>query len=322
MRATDAAGNTDPTEAARSWTVDTEAPDTTIESGPAGTVSSNRADFELGSAEAGSTFECKLDDGAWESCGSPRTLTGLANGEHTFRARATDAAGNTDPSPASRTWVVDAEPPDTSITAGPSGTVRTTSATFTFAASEPGASFECRLDDGDWAPCGSPRTLTRPLATAAHGFHVRALDQLGNADASEASRTWVVERTPQKPTPPPVVDGPTPPATPAAPSQKLIAAQLERDLATTVRTAPPARRPQAARAARVHRRGRPGAHERRVLGQAHRARAGRRGRAGQGHARGERARAHMRSELKLTPLRRAQAGRRRPPPDQALARVP
>ena len=239
VRATDVAGNTDATEAARTWTVDTEAPDTSIDSGPAGTVASNRADFELRSAEANSTLECKLDDGAWETCGSPHVLTGLANGEHTLRARATDAAGNTDPSPVSRTWVVDAEPPDTSITAGPSGTVRTTTATFTFTASEPGASFQCRVDAGDWATCGSPRTLTG-LGYGRHDFHVRALDQLGNADASEASRTWVVERTPQKPTPPPVVEVPgdpgRPPATPAAPSQKLIAAQLGRDLTATVRS--------------------------------------------------------------------------------------
>ena len=235
VRATDAAGNTDATESARSWTVDTEAPDTTIESGPSGTVATNHATFELGSAEAGSTYECKLDDADWEPCASPRSLTGLANGEHTFRARATDQAGNTDGSPAARTWVVDAEAPDTSITAGPSGTVRNTGATFTFTASELGASFECRLDEGAWAPCGSPHTLSG-LSYGRHSFHVRARDQLGNADVSHATRAWTVERTPQKPTPPPVVDPPPPPAAPVAPSQKLIAAQLERDLATTVRT--------------------------------------------------------------------------------------
>ena len=214
--------------------MDTEAPDTTIESGPSGTVPANRADFELDAAEAGSTYECKLDDGDWEPCGSTPSLTGLSNGEHTFRARATDDAGNTDDSPAARTWVVDAEPPDTTITAGPTGTVRSTGATFTFTASEPGASFECRLDEGAWAPCGSPRTLSG-LSYGRHSFHVRALDQLGNTDVTHASRAWTVERTPQKPVPPPV-DEPRPPATPAAPSQKLIAAQLGRDLATTART--------------------------------------------------------------------------------------
>ena len=234
VRATDAAGNVDATEAVRTWSVDTEAPDTEIEAGPTGTVSSNRADFELTSAEAGSTLECKLDDGAWESCGSHHALTGLVNGEHSFRARATDAAGNTDPSPVTRTWVVDAEPPDTAITAGPSGATQATSAAFKFTASEPGASFECRVDQGAWAPCGSPRTLAG-LGYGLHSFHVRALDSLGNADATEAIRTWTIERAPRKPTPPPSIDPPQPPVAPAAPSQKLIAAQLQRDLATAAR---------------------------------------------------------------------------------------
>jgi hypothetical protein len=33
---------------------------------------------------------------------------GLSNGSHTFRVRATDPAGNTDPTPAERTWTVQA----------------------------------------------------------------------------------------------------------------------------------------------------------------------------------------------------------------------
>jgi hypothetical protein len=52
-----------------------------------------------------------MDAGAWSGCSSPKSYSGLANGSHTFDVRATDAAGNTDASPASRTWTVDVPAP-------------------------------------------------------------------------------------------------------------------------------------------------------------------------------------------------------------------
>lgn len=83
---------------------DTTPPDTNITGGPSGTVSATTAQFTFTSSEAGSSFECMLDQGNFGSCTSPKSYSGLGNGEHTFRVRATDAAGNTDQSPATRTW--------------------------------------------------------------------------------------------------------------------------------------------------------------------------------------------------------------------------
>jgi outer membrane protein assembly factor BamB len=64
--------------------------------------------YELGSSEAGSTFECQLDDGAWTGCTSPAQVSyaSVAPGPHTLRARAIDRAGNVDASPASATFDV------------------------------------------------------------------------------------------------------------------------------------------------------------------------------------------------------------------------
>lgn len=42
------------------------------------------------------------------ACGSPVTYTGLANGLHFLQVRARDSAGNVDPTPATRTWLVNA----------------------------------------------------------------------------------------------------------------------------------------------------------------------------------------------------------------------
>jgi len=97
---------------------DTTPPNTTISSGPSGTTTGSSASFSFGSSESGSTFECKLDAGSFGACSSPRSYSGLALGAHTFEVRATDAVGNTDPSPASRTWTIEAAPPP-----GPSGCV-------------------------------------------------------------------------------------------------------------------------------------------------------------------------------------------------------
>src|SRR5918993_4657193 len=116
--AQDLAGNAldqDPNTAdnqAKTWTfttaappADTTAPDTTIISGPSGTVKSSDATFTFSSSEPNSTFQCKLD-GAISACVSPTRYTGLANGTHTFEVKATDAAGNEDPTPDSRSWKV------------------------------------------------------------------------------------------------------------------------------------------------------------------------------------------------------------------------
>jgi hypothetical protein len=86
---------------------DGTAPDTTIDAGPSGTVGAASATFAFSATETGSTFGCTLDGGALTACTSPTTYSGLADGAHTFTVRATDPAGNTDPTPANRTWTVD-----------------------------------------------------------------------------------------------------------------------------------------------------------------------------------------------------------------------
>jgi len=52
------------------------------------------------------TYTCSLDGSAFTGCTSPQTYTALAAGGRTFRVRATDSDGNTDPSPAERSWTV------------------------------------------------------------------------------------------------------------------------------------------------------------------------------------------------------------------------
>ena len=194
MRARDAAGNVDPTPAARTWTVDTTAPDTTIDSGPTGTVSSDSASFTF-SSEAGAGFECELDGGGFSACTSPKAYSGLSEGPHTFRVRARDAAGNVDPTPAARTWTVDTiAPPVPSIDSGPPDPSGSPNASFSFSDSESGVSFRCRLDGGSFSACTSPKAYSG-LGEGLHTFEVRALDGAGNESAG-ASHTWTIDVAP------------------------------------------------------------------------------------------------------------------------------
>jgi hypothetical protein len=205
VRAIDSAGNYDPSPATRTFAVEVQSPDTappetTITAGPSGIVTSASASFDFASSEAGSRFECRLDAGAWGACTSPKAYSGLANGAHSFDVRAIDSAGNTDASPATRSFTVDVPapdttPPETTITAGPSGTVTSASVSFSFASSEAGSSFQCRLDAGTWGACASPKAYSG-LANGAHAFDVRATDSAGNTDASPASRSFTVDVAP------------------------------------------------------------------------------------------------------------------------------
>jgi hypothetical protein len=105
VRAIDAAGTPDPTPANRTWMIDVTAPNTTITGGPPATTPSTSATLSF-TSEAAATFACQLDGEAFAPCTSPRAYSGLAVGSHTFRVRATDSLGNTDPTPASFSWSI------------------------------------------------------------------------------------------------------------------------------------------------------------------------------------------------------------------------
>jgi hypothetical protein len=175
---------------------DTTPPDTAITAQPPLTTTESAASLSFSSSEPGSTFACKLDSGSWGSCGSPKSYPGLTVGSHTFSVRATDGAGNTDATPASATWTVEAAPdttpPETTITAQPPATTTESAASLSFSSSESGSTFACKLDSGSWGGCGSPKSYSG-LAVGAHTFSVRATDGAGNTDATPASATWTVE---------------------------------------------------------------------------------------------------------------------------------
>lgn len=211
------------------WIVDTEAPESKIESQE---TTGRSARFTFTEA-MDVTTSCRLSvagagTGAWERCTSPVTYADLAPGSYRFEVRAADLAGNVQPVPASHSWVIDSpegpgdpgdpgnpgnpgdptnpggpvvqDPgditaPDTTLTGGPAdgswSLART--ATFGVAATESGT-LTCALDGAPY-PCAPGQLRVDGLKAGTHVLSVAATDAAGNADTSPATRTWTVPRT-------------------------------------------------------------------------------------------------------------------------------
>ena len=192
VRAIDPDGNTDSSPAASGFTLAPTPPQTTIDTGPSGTVNTSQPTFTFSTGESDSTYECSLDGGAFAVCASPYTTQPLVEGSHTFAVRATDPQDNTDPTPATRTFTTDYTPPETTIDSGPDGQTDDATPTFAFSTGDPGAVFQCSVDGAVYASCASPYT-TAALANGPHSFEVRAVDTAGNFDSSPAARFFNVQ---------------------------------------------------------------------------------------------------------------------------------
>ena len=217
VRAVDPATNPDDSPASRTFSIDTQGPDTVIDSAPPATITTSSTSVSFSSPEAGASFECRLDGGGYSPCTSPRALAGLTEGNHTFYVRAKDALANADASPATTSFAVDLPdspppntpppntlptpspatgdetPPETTIDSGPGRVKKGKNATFSFSSSEPGSSFACQLDAKGFAPCASPMTLNKPKK-GKHTLEVRATDAAGNPDATPADHQFTVKK--------------------------------------------------------------------------------------------------------------------------------
>jgi large repetitive protein len=191
VRATDTAGNTDPTPASRAWIIDLTGPATTISQATPSLTNSTNASFTFQSIEPNTTFACSLDGALFTACESPVAYNNLPDGSHTFAVRAIDSHTNTGPA-ALHTWTVDTGPPTATLASGPSALSNSRSATFTFFAGEP-SSFQCSLDGGGFVPCSSPASYAG-LGDGGHTFVVRPTDVVGNAGAA-SSYVWTIDAT-------------------------------------------------------------------------------------------------------------------------------
>jgi hypothetical protein len=183
-------------------------PETSVAGGPAEGATTNVRDaaFVLSAAdnltpEESLALSCSLDGAVFSSCGPRPVFGALSDGPHRLEARATDELGNVDPTPAARQWIVDATPPETSITAGPTEASRTKrrDAIFALAGSDnltPSnqLAFSCSLDGRAFSKCEAQTVFDR-LGDGRHRLEARASDVAGNVDQSPVSRQWSVDGT-------------------------------------------------------------------------------------------------------------------------------
>ncbi|HVK28871.1 MAG TPA: hypothetical protein VM575_11045 [Nocardioides sp.] len=185
----------DPVPARWAWTVDTTAPDTTIDGGPAegSRTRATSADFFLTTPGSAVSITCTLDGAPLTCRHGALALRDLPPGEHVLTAAGTDAAGNTDASPAVRRWTVDLAAPDTTITGTPAhGSIAlSTKAAFTLGASEAGALLSCTVD-GKARTCAAGPLSLSGLVPGTHELRAQASDAAGNTDPTAAVRTWTV----------------------------------------------------------------------------------------------------------------------------------
>lgn len=197
VKAIDSAGN-ESGVTSFSWTIDTVAPPApTITSAPPNPDTDSSPTFEFSDSEAGVTFRCELDGGAFATCTSPKTYGSQADGSHTFTVEAVDAAGNT--ASATYTWTIDTTPPPVpTITSKPTNPSNNTSPTFEFTDSEAGVSFECKLDPGGvYAACTSPKAYSGLTGNpnTNYTFRVRAVDATQHK-SNAATYSWTVDTDP------------------------------------------------------------------------------------------------------------------------------
>jgi Zn-dependent metalloprotease len=108
VRAIDSLGNRTAIAGTRSFTIDTVKPNTSITTAPTSTkLTKPTFKFTRSPLTDPGTFNCRMDTGPWAACMSPwQPLVALKKGTHKFSVAAVDLAGNTDATPAVKTFRV------------------------------------------------------------------------------------------------------------------------------------------------------------------------------------------------------------------------
>ena len=123
------------------------------------------------------------------------SVDGVAGGSHTLEVRATSHPQSGDLvqiTAISDSVVVDTTHPDVSIDSHPVSLSNDRTPAFTFSSTDNTATFQCKVDSGDWATCASGDHIASQ-SDGDHTFSVRAKDPATNVTEPPASYTWEID---------------------------------------------------------------------------------------------------------------------------------
>ncbi|NCT66674.1 MAG: hypothetical protein GXC76_03410 [Rhodanobacteraceae bacterium] len=205
--ATDAAGNTSPYSAPHTFTIDTTPPPAPVLATPADSSTTNANQPAIsGTAEPASLVAVSVDgavvgtataDAAGHWSFTPATA--LADGAHTVKASATDAAGNTSPDSAPHMFTIDTTPPPAPVLATPAdGSVTLDNRPAVSGTAEPGSTVTVLVDGSAIGSTSADAAgqwlfaMPAPLADGLHTARARATDVAGNTSVDSASHAFTV----------------------------------------------------------------------------------------------------------------------------------
>lgn len=180
-------------EETRVFRKDTTAPVITVSSTPPSVTSSLAGSFIYTTSDNLSgvmSAECSLNNAAFSNCASPANVSNLSSGAHNFRIRATDRAGNVS-TVYSYSWTINLTVPTVTISSSPSSFTNSVNATFQFSGSNL-VSYQCQINDGAFANCTSPHTVTNLAPNLAYVFRVRGTNNVGTVSANTEAR-WTID---------------------------------------------------------------------------------------------------------------------------------
>ncbi len=207
--ATDSVGNVSTSSNTNTFTVDATPPAAPVVTAPAnGSRTASTTPSISGTAEAGSLVTVIIDgvsagsttanaSGAWTF-----TSAMLADGSHTARATATDAAGNVSASSNTNTFTVDSTPPGAPVVLTPANGARIASSTPSVSGTAEANSTVIIFIDGVAAgsttanASGAWTFTSATLADGSHTARATATDAAGNVSVSSNTNTFTVDTTP------------------------------------------------------------------------------------------------------------------------------